>query len=593
MGTGSSHRERSLGRSLALVAAGACVSLLLTQLSSPRQRTCDTEHKAQAQRIAELEGKLQQLRSRVVELQEQRSVAAHSASTAGAGTVPQQQELSAISVAPPGPPRQRWSWSSLIMSALRPFEKLNGGITLRGLRLAEQKCKVSTWCHRAQVIGGRLYITDLRAIFFDRHYAMARVMPLLLAVKHFPVPDLDAVFSGTDYPIMELPRDAAHMQRMYGPGQPAPPVFSPTANSVTFDLPWPDFSFFPPLSACGKACEHPLKTPRWQIAQPSLLELGRKLKFEDKIDRAVFTGNMKTSPNRQTIFRQAEQFPELLFVNEVYIKTSPPSCFAINEPNVTRGGVLVKRCGLSFEEMCRYKYMLNVGSNGYANKLKYLFLTGSVVIWVKKDSLNYEFFEHQFLPGVHYVQVDTVEEVPAAIRTLQADPAYAKGIATAGYERMAQMDVEEVAHYCYQMMKAYAAMQKFVPKRDPRSWEVNCEDDMVRHYDRGTELRQRYVVGDNSSCLRPPPAGAPLSAPGWGGAYAGSHPPCLSSHDLSAKEEVGVCTPGTPQHSYSGRHDGPDWDFPEAYKGGALPDWTDVDPAISGKGARTIPYGKT
>ena len=77
-------------------------------------------------------------------------------------------------------------------------------------------------------------------------------------------------------------------------------------------------------------------------------------------------------------------------MNEVYIKESPPSCFKINEPNVTNGGVLVKRCGLSFEELCKYKYLLNVGSNGYANKLKYLFLTGSVVIWVKKDSLNYE-----------------------------------------------------------------------------------------------------------------------------------------------------------------------------------------------------------
>ena len=87
--------------------------------------------------------------------------------------------------------------------------------------------------------------------------------------------------------------------------------------------------------------------------------------------------------------------------NEVYIKTSPPSCFEINEPNVTKGGTLVKRCGLSFEEVCRYKYMLNVGSNGYANKLKYLFLCGSVVIWVRKDSLNHEFFERHLVPGVH------------------------------------------------------------------------------------------------------------------------------------------------------------------------------------------------
>ena len=69
---------------------------------------------------------------------------------------------------------------------------------------------------------------------------------------------------------------------------------------------------------------------------------------------------------------------------QVYIKESPPSCFDVKQPNVTQGGVLVKKCGLSFEEICRYKYVLNIGSNGYANKLKYLFLTGSVVIWVSR-----------------------------------------------------------------------------------------------------------------------------------------------------------------------------------------------------------------
>lgn len=131
---------------------------------------------------------------------------------------------------------------------------------------------------------------------------------------------------------------------------------------------------------------------------------------------------------------------------------------------------------------------------------------------------------------------------------------------------MATMDVDEVAHYCYQMLKAYAALQNFKPKRDPRSWEVrdaipwtlipsgshpaplpfgihldlpsslvltppfvltpkphphahrkppsdllphccwqvNCEDDLIRHYDRGNMLKQRYLQEDNSSCLRPP-----------------------------------------------------------------------------------------
>ena len=40
----------------------------------------------------------------------------------------------------------------------------------------------------------------------------------------------------------------------------------------------------------------------------------------------------------------------------------------------------------------------------------------------------------------------------------------------------------------------------------------------------------------------------------------------------------------------SGQFDGPDWDSPEAYKGGALPDWTDADPAITGKAARVVTY---
>ena len=91
--------------------------------------------------------------------------------------------------APPPPAsgkRQWWYWTDLVMDSLRPFERLNGGITQRGLRLAEQKCKISTWCHRAQVIDGRLYITDIRSIFFDRYDA-----PLTMTLALYPYPHPD------------------------------------------------------------------------------------------------------------------------------------------------------------------------------------------------------------------------------------------------------------------------------------------------------------------------------------------------------------------------------------------------------------------
>lgn len=224
------------------MAVGAMLTLaaqqLIPGLSSTRGADSARSHAGgeaqcakQLVRISQLEQSLSDLRSHVRSLREQSQQHAAVPATATELTPMATDQVSVssglVAAGAPPPPKQRWSWTGLVMNTLRPFERLNGGITLRGLRLAEQKCKISTWCHRAQVINGRLYVTDIRAIFFDRHYAMARVMPLLLAMKRFPVPDLDAVFSGTDYPIMEIPRDAAHMGRMYGQGHPIPPVRMP------------------------------------------------------------------------------------------------------------------------------------------------------------------------------------------------------------------------------------------------------------------------------------------------------------------------------------------------------------------------------
>ena len=567
-------------RSLMLVASGAALALAIQQVVRPA--TGSTAHDAamplhcanQAQHIVQLEESMRQLRTRALQQQQQQP--------AGQALV-----VSTSPAPPPSGARQMWYWSDVIMDFLRPFENLAGGITREGLRLAEQKCKISTWCHRAQVIDGRLYITDLRGIFYDRHYGAARVMPILETMRRWPkLPDLDAVFQGTDYPLGELPRSAAHMHRLYGHGRAIPPMFSPTSTTQHLDMPWPDFAFFPPVGRkdCGKFCEHPLKTPRWTFAHPKLLAEGRAVRWEDKIPLATFTGNMMGALRKKLYAMAETEHKDIMFVNEVFIKAAEQarqSCLEIPVTQPTKGGVLSKRCSLAFKDLCRYKYLINVGSNGYANKLRFLFLCGSVVIWVRKGSLNHEFFERQFLPGIHYAPVDTVDELPDAIKRLQADDSFARGIALAGQERMAQMDVHEVTHYCYQMLKAYAKLQRFKPVRDPRSWEVNCEDDLVRHYDRDGTLTPKYVTEDNSTCLRPPQKGETLGPPGWGGAYKGTKVPCLAAHDIHAPLEKGVC-----DADHKSRHlEGPDWDHNMSLWPGALPDWSKPDPAAIGRGS--------
>lgn len=121
----------------------------------------------------------------------------------------------------------------------------------------------------------------------------------------------------------------------------------------------------------------------------------------------------------------------------------------------------------------RYRYLVNVGSNGYANKLKYLFLCGSVVIHVHDGSPNHEFFESQLLPGMHYYPVSRVEEVADAVRHLRAHPAQARAIAAAGTKRMEQLSFFEVTRFLADTFKEYGRRMTYKPERGPTSFEVS------------------------------------------------------------------------------------------------------------------------
>ena len=79
------------------------------------------------------------------------------------------------------------------------------------------------------------------------------------------------------------------------------------------------------------------------------------------------------------------------------------------------------RLGLRFRARvlareCMYKYLLNSPSIGYANKLKSLLLCGSVVLYVRDGMRHKEFYEYGLVSGIHYVAVDTAEDVPAMVR---------------------------------------------------------------------------------------------------------------------------------------------------------------------------------
>ena len=122
---------------------------------------------------------------------------------------------------------------------------------------------------------------------------------------------------------------------------------------------------------------------------------------------------------------------------------------------------------------------------------------------------------------------------------------------------MSSLDVKALSDFMAEVLTQYARRQAFrsvTPQ--PGAVRIDCEDDLWRHYALSREWMSQYLMEDNATCLHPPPAGAVLGPPGWGGAYRGSKPRCTASHDLApiAQPEARSPTPSptpAPAHAPS------------------------------------------
>lgn len=246
-----------------------------------------------------------------------------------------------------------------------------------------------------QIIQGSLYLTDYRAIFFDRHYAPARILPLLETLRRNPdLPDMDLVVAGNDEPrVPAIPGDRFSWSRTCTrwPGGDGPPpgispqeqtrrfqegvrkeragplppaIWASTTNRAVMDLPWVDFAWFFPRRP------HKLRTQPWSKLHGELVAAGGTVQWGDKIELAIHTGNVM-SPWRQSLGAIAQQNPGEMLINELFIgdhKKVQKTCAQLGLHK--KGGFQQHKCFMTFAEQCGYKYLLNSASIGYANKYR-------------------------------------------------------------------------------------------------------------------------------------------------------------------------------------------------------------------------------
>lgn len=432
-------------------------------------------------------------------------------------------------------------------SALRPWAGDGGGIELATLDTAELAMRVVTpqlegafngtptpanvpvvpyvrflplsW--RAQVVRGRLYLTDISAMRPWLGTAAAPKLLLLETLKRYDVPDVDIVVAQWDNPVVSR-NDKPDGTRFWGSGhrkwlQQGPlPVFSPSTGDGWLDLPFPDFTFTYPK-------QNRYSTPGWRDAHAKGLEVAeREGAFETRVDRALFSGNCKQPSEkapRRRLAALAVEHPDKLLVNNIVAGSEHSRDKCVETLDVAgTGGLVEDRCSFRTEDMCSFKYLVSVSTGGsYSGRFKYLMLCGSVVIHVRYAMRTYEFFETQLEAGEHYVEVDDVNDIPAAVAALKADPERAARIAAAGQQRMRELDMDAVLAYVYELLVQYSRLQNFAPEPAEGAHEIACEDDLHRHY--GTPY---LLTHDNETCVEL----REIAPPGWGGAFDGSLVDC-------------------------------------------------------------------
>ncbi|KAK3240978.1 hypothetical protein CYMTET_49220 [Cymbomonas tetramitiformis] len=428
-------------------------------------------------------------------------------------------------------------WKHIVEEYLEPWNEQRGGrpITKKLLDDATQalrriefpegsedmpRLRYSPDVWRAQIRSGQLWILEVHLLEPWARYSASMKLVLLETLRRHPdLPDVDIIVNQWDEPLVSA---NVHAYRNATP----PPLFSTTRSPDTHDVPFPDFSFFYPLTP------HRLRTERWDLARPKVLRAGDSIAWEDKIDRAAFSGNVQAE-FRKRAAHTARVHPEDVFMNSAVVFDVNLSCFEhawlqqqlphrrANQPAeaVTReeptwhaqqvaAGKWMRGdqrdvCWMDFHELCRFKYLVSISGNTYSNRLKYLFLCNSVVINIRKKGSFREFFEPLLTPGQHFIQLDDVRELPRVVAELRANDHLAEAMARRGTAIMSRMDTSAVCDYVAEALTQYAKHSTFTAQPIPYAQQIVCEDDLWARYgfDGTLDRDQNYLTHDTSRCL--------------------------------------------------------------------------------------------
>ncbi|XP_019192359.1 PREDICTED: O-glucosyltransferase rumi homolog [Ipomoea nil] len=300
----------------------------------------------------------------------------------------------------------------------------------------------TTAAFRLVIVNGSAYVDSHFKAFQSRD--TLTVWGILQLLRRYPgkIPDLELMFDCEDEPAIQV-------EHFRGPNATAPPpLFTFCADDSTFDIPFPDWSFWgwPELHIRP-----------WEVLLKELQQGNERIKWVDREPYAFWKGNPFTSINRMNLFFKCNVSEYQDWGARLYNQNwTSEEQEGFNHSNLAN--------------QCTHQYKIYIEGRSWSVSQKYILGCNSPTLVV--NPRYFDFFSRGLMPMKHYWPIrdeDTCRSIKHAVEWGKKHPKHAQQIGNGGSKFLEEeLKMEYVYDYMFHLLSEYSKLLKYKPSVPPQ-----------------------------------------------------------------------------------------------------------------------------
>ncbi|KAL9254564.1 O-glucosyltransferase rumi-like protein [Drosera capensis] len=370
-------------------------------------------------------------------------------------------------------PRSCPEYFGWIHEDLKPWKKK--GIT------REMVEELEKYAHfRLVIVNGTAYVKQYHKAFQTRDVFTLWGVLQLLTLYPGSLPDIDLIFQCHDRPSIKKHEYQGEKEVE------APPLFHYCGSDSTFDIVFPDWSFWGWPEVNIKP---------WVPLMKDIEEENMRANWTNKEPYAFWKGNLYTGP-RQKLGK----------------------CNSINDWNAAihgqdwRSEIANGFKNSDLSKQCNYRYKIYMEGNAWSVSEKYILACDSMTLLVNPEF--YDFFSRSLVPMTHYWPINEKRICPSikyAVEWGNRHQDKAQEISKAGSMYIKEeITMDNVYDYMFHVLDQYGRLLRYKPTVPPEAVELCSETWGCSPIGLETSNKIQTMVKDREQgdpCTMPPPYG--------------------------------------------------------------------------------------